>query len=63
MYKFTPNRLVSVRNVPSAGSSIEIKCTSLKWSEDDTHPNPEGAKVYGKAIIEEMPQLLNKIGE
>ena len=54
---------MSVRNVPSAGSSIEIKCTSLKWSEDDTHPNPEGAKVYGKAIIEEMPQLLNKIGE
>ena len=61
-YKFAPTRLVFVRNVPPAGSSIEIKCTSLKWSEDDTHPNPEGAKVYGKAIIEKMPQLLNKIG-
>jgi hypothetical protein len=60
-YKNTPTRLVFFRNVPLAGSCIEIKCTSRKWSEDDTHPNPEGAKVYGKAIIDKLSELLKRI--
>jgi hypothetical protein len=60
VYKFIPTRLVFSRNVPQAESIIEIKSTSIKWSGDDTHPNSMGAEVYGKVIVDNLPQLLGK---
>lgn len=60
-YKFVPTKLVFFRNIPEAGSRIEIKCSSIKWSSDDTHPNRYGAEVYGKAIIESLPSLQEKV--
>jgi|GEM_PF-984132 len=59
-YKYVPTKLVFFRNVPPAGSIIEIACTSLKWSGDDTHPNQDGAEIYGKAMIAKLPSLLEK---
>lgn len=60
VYKFAPTKLVFFRSVPAAGSTVEIKCTSTKWSSDDTHPNSFGAGVYGQAIIDKVPLLLEK---
>ncbi len=54
-----PLKLVFTNNVPAFGAKIDVTCSSLKWSFDDTHLHDQaGEVIYSNAIIDGLKKLI-----
>ena len=51
-------KLVFTKNVPASGGSIVVQYADSLWSNDFTHPNDFGAKVYAKAYADVIKKGL-----
>ena len=53
-----PMQLRFLRNVPPAGTPVEVFRSVETWSEDFTHPNANGNRIIGNVCVESLRNII-----
>ncbi len=54
-----PLKLVFTKNIPPAGTVIEVKLADKTWSNDYAHPTQDGCNIIGKVGFDALKSLID----